>query len=247
VQGTGSPVAQGFKWSVQSKGLADTFNLYHTIFADALGPSTSLLVNPSADGTVDGTLMPEQKVAIGLVGNWVASWWIKGGPAPWPGGIKAYRVAPLPTQDGQAPGFATQATGSTFVLTCASKHRRLAAELIEMAKSKSFNTKHVIWTGEAPPREDVLHSAAYVNSVPYFNNAESSWIKYADFTSSYTITLPMPLASAGDRGHCRPGNGRRRGAAAVPAVHDAGYRACGRQDPWPGNDGPGWFRYSRSA
>jgi multiple sugar transport system substrate-binding protein len=188
LQGTGSPVAQGFKWVVRSKGLLDTFNLYHAVFAGGLGPSTSVLANPSADGTVDGTLMPKQKVAIALVGNWVASWWIKGGPSPWPGGIKAYRVAALPTENGQAPGFATQATGSTFVLTCASMHRRLAAQLMEMAESPSFNTKHVVWTGEVPPRNDVLHSATYLSSVPYFNTAESGWMKYATFSPSYNYT-----------------------------------------------------------
>ena len=185
LQGTGSPATQGFKWVSSSKGLLDTFNLYHTIFAGGLGPSTSDLANPAADGEVDGTLMPKQKVAIALVGNWDGSWWIKGGPAPWPQGSSTYRVALLPTQTGQAPGFATQAQGSTFVLTCASKHRILASELMEMAESQHFNLLHVLWTGEVPPRQDLLSSPQYTSSVPYYNTAESVWERHATLTPSY--------------------------------------------------------------
>lgn len=185
LQGTGSPVAQGFKWVSSSKGLLDTLNLYHTIFAGGLGPSTSDLANPAADGEVDGTLMPKQKVAIALVGNWDGSWWVKGGPAPWAQGSKTYKVAPLPTENGQAPGFTTQAQGSTFVLTCASMHRVLAAQLMEMAESPHFNLLHVLWTGEVPPRRDLLSNPQYTNSVPYYNAAEANWEQHAVITPSY--------------------------------------------------------------
>ncbi|MGH3275682.1 MAG: ABC transporter substrate-binding protein [Streptosporangiaceae bacterium] len=185
LQGTGSPVTKGFKWVASSKGLLDTFNLYHSIFAGGLGPSTSDLANPAADGEVDGTLMPKQKVAIALVGNWDGSWWIKGGAAPFPQGVNTYKVAALPTENGQAPGLTTQAQGSTFVLTCASKHRVLAAELMEMAENPHFNLLHVLWTGEVPPRADVLANPAYTSSVPYYNSAEASWEKHAVLTPSY--------------------------------------------------------------
>jgi len=185
LQGTGSPVTRGFKWVDSSKGLLNTFNLYHSIFAGSLGPSTSDLANPAADGEVDGTLMPKQKVAIALVGSWEGSWWIKGGPAPFPQGINTYKVAALPTENGQSPGLTTQAQGSTFVLTCASQHRVLAAELMEMAENPHFNLLHVLETGEVPPRADVLASPAYTNSVPYYNSAEAGWEKHAVFTPSY--------------------------------------------------------------
>ena len=185
LQGTGSPVTEGFKWVSSSKGLLDTFNLYHTIFADGLGPSTSDLANPAADGEVDGTLMPKQKVAIALVGNWEGSWWIKGGPSPWAQGSSTYKVAALPTQGGQAPGFTTQAQGSTFVMTCASKHRILASQLMELAESPHFNLLHVLWTGEVPPQQDLLSNPQYTKSVPYYNTAEAVWERHAVLTPSY--------------------------------------------------------------
>lgn len=183
LQGTGSPVTKGLKWVVSSKGLTSVFDFYHTIFSSGLGPSESYLANPSADSTVDGTLMPKQKVAIALVGNWDGSWWIPGGPTPWSQGATAYHVAQLPTESGA--GYANQAQGSTFVMTCASRHQLLAADLLKLAESPQFNLLHVLWTGEVPPQTDLLSNPTYLRSVPYFNQAESSWLKDAAFTPSY--------------------------------------------------------------
>jgi multiple sugar transport system substrate-binding protein len=185
LQGTMSPVTQAGKWVVSSKGLRDTFGFYYKVFSGGLGPSTSDLSNPSADGTVNGTLMPHQKVAIALVGSWDGSWWVPGGSPYWPKASKIYKVAILPTEYGQKPGYATQAQGSTFVLTCASRHRILAADLMKLAESKKFNLLHVLWTGEVPPRTDLLTNKRYLNSVPYYNSAEAPWAKYAVFTQAY--------------------------------------------------------------
>ena len=185
LQGSVSPVTQGGKWVVKSRGLTDLFTFYSRVFGEGLGPSTSVLANPAADGTVNGTLMPHQKVAIALVGSWDGSWWIPGGSAPWQQGHDVYKVAALPTENGQAPHYATQAQGSTFVMTCASKHRVLAAKLMELAESKQMNLLHVLWTGEVPPRTDLVSNPRYVNSVPYYNNAEAPWSKYATFTQAY--------------------------------------------------------------
>lgn len=185
LQGTGSPVTKGLKWVASSKGINSVFNFYHTVFSTGLGPPASMLSNPTATATVDGTLMPKQKVAIAFVGNWDAGWWVPGGPDPSPAALAAYRVAKLPTETGQHPGFATQATGSTFVMTCASKHRALAAQLLELAESPHFNLLHMLWTSEGPPQTDLAKNPKYVSHVPYFNNAENPWLQYATFTSSY--------------------------------------------------------------
>lgn len=188
LQGTGLPVTKGFKWVVGGKGLSSVFKFYDTVFTNGLGPAQSTLANPTADGTLSGTLMPQQKVAIALVGSWVGSWWIPDGASPWPTGPSTYNVALLPTEYGQSPKFATQAQGSDLVVTCGSQHRRLAAELMEMAEDAHFNLLHVLWTGEVPPRSDVLHTSKYLNSVPYFNSAETKWERYAVFTPSYNYS-----------------------------------------------------------
>lgn len=185
LQGTKSPITKGLKWVAKSKGLNAVFSFYHTVFSSGLGPSASLLSNPTATATVDGTLMPKQGVAIAFVGNWDAGWWVPGGPDPSPTALSAYKVATLPTEHGQAPGYATQATGSTFVMTCASKHRKLAAELLELAESPHFNLLHMLWTSEGPPQTDLATNHTYVSHVPYFNRAEGPWLKYAKFSPSY--------------------------------------------------------------
>ena len=185
LQSTGSPITKGLKWVAKSKGLLATFSLYHTVFSGGLGPSESDLSNPTATATADGTLMPKQKVAIAFVGNWDASWWVAGGPDPSPAALSAYRVAALPTEKGQQPGYASQATGSTFVMTCASKHRRLAAQLLELAEGPQFNLLHVLWTGEVPPQTDLSSNPQYTSHVPYFNKAENIWFTHATFTPSY--------------------------------------------------------------
>ncbi|MGH9919807.1 MAG: ABC transporter substrate-binding protein, partial [Nitrososphaerales archaeon] len=131
LEGTGTPLTKGLKWVVGGKGIDAVLKFYDTVFSDGLGPSLSTLSNPVATGNLSDTLMPHQKVAIALVGNWVGGDWIPSGAAPSPTASKNYRVALLPTEFGQAPGYATEAQGSTVVLTCDSQHRKLAAELLE--------------------------------------------------------------------------------------------------------------------
>ncbi|MDB5074380.1 MAG: transporter substrate-binding protein [Chloroflexi bacterium] len=186
--GTRSPVTVGTKWVVKSQGLLDVFNLYHTVFSEGLGPKQSLLANPQADGLLTGTYLPKQQVAIALVGSWAGSWWIKGGPAPWPGAIHAYKATALPTEFGQGLGYVSQLQGSNFVLTSASTHKKLAFELMAMAESHQFNLLHANWAGEVPPRTDVANDAKWLASTPYYNQQAASWIKYGTFTPSFNYT-----------------------------------------------------------
>lgn len=184
--GTRSPAMVGSKWVVKSQGLLDTFNFYHTVFSQGLGPAPSLLASATADANLTGTYMPKQQVAIALVGSWAGSWWIPAplGPAPWPGARKAYRATALPTEYGQAPYFASQANGSTFVMTAASAHKKLAFDLLAMAESHHFNLLHAWWCGEVPPRTDVAKDPVWLNSTPYYNQQAANWITYSTFTPS---------------------------------------------------------------
>ena len=173
--GTRSPLTIGGKWVVKSQGLLDTFNFYHTVFSEGLGPQQSLLASATADANLTGTYMPKQTVAIALVGSWAGSWWIKDGPAPWPGAIKAYKATALPTEFGQAPGFVTQMSGSNFVLTAASLHKKLAFDLMALAEGHQLNLLHTWWCGEVPPRTDVGADPVWLNSTPYYNQQAANW------------------------------------------------------------------------
>jgi multiple sugar transport system substrate-binding protein len=186
--GTKSPLMVGQKWVVKSQGLLDVFNFYHTVFGEGLGPKQSLLASPTADGLLTGTYLPKQQVAIALVGSWAGSWWIPGGPAPWPGAIHAYKATALPTEFGQGLGFVSQMSGSNFVLTSASQHKKLAFELMAMAENHQFNLLHAWWCGEVPPRNDVGADPKWLNSTPYYNAQAASWIKYGTFTPSVNYT-----------------------------------------------------------
>jgi multiple sugar transport system substrate-binding protein len=188
LQGTRSPITVGSKWVVKSGGLLDVFNFYHTVFSQGLGPSQATLNDPQADATLTGSLMPKQKVAIALVGSWAGSWWIPGGPAPWPGGVKAYKATALPTEFGQAPHYVTQLSGSTFVMTAAAAHKKLAFDLLSLAEDHKFNVLHAWWCGEVPPRTDVGADPTWVNSTPYFNAEAAAWLKYGQFTPSLNYT-----------------------------------------------------------
>lgn len=198
--GTRSPLTVGSKWVVKSQGLLDTFNFYHTVFNEGLGPQPALLASATADANLTGTYMPKQKVAIALVGSWAGSWWIKGGPAPWPGAINAYKATALPTEFGQAPGFVSQMSGSNFVLTSASKHKKLAFELMELAEGHQLNLLHTWWCGEVPPRNDVGADPVWLNSTPYYNQQAVNWLKYGTFTPSnnYTTVSTAVAQSTGE-------------------------------------------------
>ncbi len=195
--GTRSPLMVDGKWVVKSQGLLDTFNFYHTVFSDGLGPTPSLLDSQTADANLTGTYMPKQQVAIALVGSWAGSWWIKGGPAPWPGAIHAYKATALPTEFGQAPGYVTQLNGSNFVMTSYSQHKKLAFDLLAMAEDHQFNLLHAWWCGEVPPRTDVATDPVWLNSTPYYNAQAASWSKYGTFTpSSNYSTIETAVAES---------------------------------------------------
>ena len=198
--GTRSPLQVGGKWVVKSQGLLDTFNFYHTVFTEGLGPKPALLASQTADANLTGTYMPKQQVAIALVGSWAGSWWIKGGPAPWPTAIDAYKATALPTEFGQGAGFVTQLNGSNFVLTSASAHKKLAFELMALAEGHQLNLLHTWWCGEVPPRTDVATDPVWLNSTPYYNQQAANWSKYGSFTpsSNYSTVETAVAESTGE-------------------------------------------------
>ena len=58
--------------------------------------------------------MPEGKVGIALDGSWVAGNWLESGVAPWPEWSEKMGTAPMPTQDGAAPGAVSMSGGWTL-------------------------------------------------------------------------------------------------------------------------------------
>ncbi len=186
--GTGSPVTTNGKWVVKSKGMLAAMNFYKTVFFDR---SRAVAVRPRqprgrrrAIGHADAEAAGRNRSCRRMGRQLVA----QERPRAVAPGNQHLQDDAASDRAGQAPGYATQLQGSTFVMTNASKQKQLAAELMEMAESKKFNLLHTEWTGEVPPRSDVANDPTWQDSVPYYNAQAAQVLKYGTITPAVNYT-----------------------------------------------------------
>lgn len=152
------------KWIIRSKGFLDSLKFIHTIFQQKLGPDLSFVLNANAGDVLSTQLMPQEKVAIALNGNWVPAVWREGGPAPWPEGIQVYRLAPMPTQHGQDPGYTSMSGGWALSIPANAKEKDLAWEFIKLATSKRHALTYALRQGDLTTRKDVAEDPEYTKN-----------------------------------------------------------------------------------
>ena len=104
------------KWVVNSPGLKATLQFYQEVYADGLGAPTSQLF-PSDSVGQPPLLMQQGKLAIAIGSNWYTGDWLPGAGAPWPQAAADVGVAPIPTENGQAPGSATTIGGWAWAIS----------------------------------------------------------------------------------------------------------------------------------
>ena len=101
--GTKSPLYKNKKWILSSPGMLNSLKFLNTLAKDGLLPRLDIIMNPQYGNIMQSDLAPNSKVAIILDGAWNASRWAKDFPETY----KTYKLAMMPTEFGQKPGFIT--------------------------------------------------------------------------------------------------------------------------------------------
>ncbi len=177
------------KWEVSGSGFTTTWN-----FLQAMRPyeePESDWSNPNGSSTANLTLMPEQKVGMIFDGMWVSENYVKGGPKPWPAFFSDYKVAKLPTSDGQGAGYIDQSGGWAWSIPVRAHNPSLALDMIEDMSSAPNLAQYDALDGDIPPRGDVTSQPVWRQLTaqdPYLTLA-TSFLPYTTFRpnqSDYT-------------------------------------------------------------
>lgn len=172
------------KWVVKSQGFLDSLKFINTIYNQNLGPKLSNVLTGQA-ATVEQQLMRKQKIAIALDGNWVPAVWRANGPNPWPQAANVYHIAPMPTQNGGAPGHTTMSGGWCLAIPSKSDRKDLAWDFIKLATSKKNTMFADIAMGNLTTRKDVQNDPYFQKKMgPSFQKA-AEFLKFTHYRPTY--------------------------------------------------------------
>jgi multiple sugar transport system substrate-binding protein len=169
------------KWVVNSPGLKATFQFYQELYADGLGAPTSQLF-PSDSVGQPPLLMEQGKLAIAIGSNWYTGDWLPGAGAPWPEAAADIGVAPIPTENGQAPGNATTIGGWAWAISASCKNKAAAWKFITLGQAPTNQLETAVWSGFVPPDTSVGTQPAFVKSSLY----------QLQFSQYATNSVPLP-------------------------------------------------------
>ncbi|MET7638530.1 extracellular solute-binding protein [Streptomyces sp. NPDC005438] len=155
------------KWISGSRGFRDVLEFYDTVYREKLGPEVSEALDANIQSRVATELLPEQKLAIDLDGSWLGQHWLKsGGETPWPEWSTTLKQAPMPTQDGSAPGKVSLSGGWTWAVPRKAPNPDLAWKMIETFQSKRNAVKWCVQGAQIAVRKDVAEDPRYLRSMP---------------------------------------------------------------------------------
>ena len=181
ILGTSNPTmfdAKTGKYVVGGAGLTAALQFYKSVYSGGLGAPTSQLFAPNAVGNPP-QLFAKGKLAIALAGaNWFPSAWIaKGSPTYFPTAAHDMGVAPMPTQNGQAPGVVSALGGWAVGISKSTKNPQLAWDLVKLMVNPANQLSTAVEAGFVPPDTSIGASKAFVNSAP-FQAQFNSYAKY---------------------------------------------------------------------
>jgi multiple sugar transport system substrate-binding protein len=166
------------KWVVDGSGLRAVLGFYKSVFSEGLGAPTSELFRPDSVGRPP-LLFKNGKLAIAIGSNWYPTVWVEpASAAPWKAGLKQAGIAPVPTQNGQAPGATSTLGGWAFAMGAKSKNPDAAWAFIQMASEPQNMLTMALWSGFVPPDQTVGQRPQFVNYAPPFQAAFNEVAKY---------------------------------------------------------------------
>jgi multiple sugar transport system substrate-binding protein len=154
------------KWVASSPGFLDSLNFIKTIFGEKLAPDPQDALNPNFGTSVSNELLPSSKLAINLDGSWLSGTWLPTGAKPWSKWSTVLGQAPMPTQNGQAPGSTSMSGGWVLSVGAQSKNKQAAFDYVALSLNKENSMAYDIAASQIAERADVAADPAYLNSNP---------------------------------------------------------------------------------
>ena len=154
------------KWQLNTPGFLDSLNFIKTVYGDKLGPTPQDALDPQFGTRLGAELIPDGKLAIDLDGSWQSGTWLSSGTKPWPEWSKVLSQAPMPTQNGQAPGSTSMSGGWVLSVGAHAKDKQAAFDYVSLALNKDNSTAYDIAAGQIAERKDVAADPKYLTSNP---------------------------------------------------------------------------------
>jgi len=156
------------KWVTGSQGFVDSLGFIEDVYQGGVGPTPEQALDTNIATIVGGEWLPQSKVGIALDGSWLSGTWLETGTNPWPEWSEVLGQAPMPTQDGQAPGAVSMSGGWTLAVGANSANPDKAFEFIEQSLSKEGSQSYDIAASQIAVRSDVAEDPEYVAANPSF-------------------------------------------------------------------------------
>jgi multiple sugar transport system substrate-binding protein len=176
------------KWVVDSPGLRAMLGFYKTVYSEGLGPPSGDLFGSTA-AIQPPDLLRKHKLAIDLGSNWYPGQWVFKFADPWPTAKTEVGYAPIPTQNGQAPGKVTTLAGWSWGIAKSSKNPDLAWGLIKIMQQPKNMINHANWAGFVPPDTKVASSPAFNKFAP----PQGLFATYASFATPIPSDPGFPV------------------------------------------------------
>src|SRR3569833_2918370 len=125
------------KWVAPSRGMTDSMNLLKTIYSEKLGPTPQQALDPHRSDNVAG---PAWSSTLG--------------------------TAPMPTQNGQAPGKISLSGGWLLSIGANTKNPDAAWKLVQLAMNKENSLFFYVKATQVSVRNDVAADPAYLKGNP---------------------------------------------------------------------------------
>ncbi|WP_420368937.1 extracellular solute-binding protein [Curtobacterium sp. L1-20] len=186
--GSGNTLYKDKKWVTGSKQFQDSLKFVKDVYQGGLGPTPQQALDSQVGTTIAQTWLPKGQLAIDLDGSWQSGTWLKSGTAPWPEWSSVMGQAPMPTQNGQAPGYNSMSGGWTLAVGKNSKNPQAAFDFISTFLNKEGSLKYDIENSQIAVRKDVAEDPSYDASNPTFKFF-SGLVEHTNFrpaTSDYS-------------------------------------------------------------
>ncbi|WIB77204.1 extracellular solute-binding protein [Curtobacterium sp. MCPF17_002] len=186
--GSGNALYKDKKWVTGSKQFEDSLKFIKDVYQGGLGPTPQQALDSNVGTTIAQTWLPKGQLAIDLDGSWQSGTWLKSGTAPWADWSKTMGQAPMPTQNGQDPGYNSMSGGWTLAVGKNSKNPQAAFDFISTFLNKDGSLKYDIENSQIAVRKDVAEDPSYDASNPTFKFF-SGLVEHTNFrpaTSDYS-------------------------------------------------------------
>ena len=155
------------RWITGSQGFVDSLGFLSTIYAEELAPSLDIALDAAVGNRMSSELIPQGRVAIAVDGSWIPGGWISGDSA-WPEWEQTMGFAPMPTQNGQAPGSTSMSGGWLLSVGANAPDPQAAFDFIAVALNRENTLKYDTENSQIAVREDVANDPAYLEYNPSF-------------------------------------------------------------------------------